>query len=58
MNSPHADKRRTTTNKEMDSQWHHQVYELIPSTSVPRGGKPIRSRLVYKLNKARLVVQS
>ncbi len=48
--------------KEMSSLTEHEVYDLVPITSVPKGQKIIGSRFVFKQKadgrfKARLVVQ-
>ena len=62
INSPEHKEWKVAIVKEMNSLKEHQVYELVPITSVPKDNKIIGSRFVFKQKtdgrfKARLVVQ-
>lgn len=62
MNSPQREQWKEAIGKEMDSLNKHEVYELVPITSVPKEEKILGSRFVFKQKadgrfKARLVVQ-
>ena len=62
INSPEHKEWKAAIDKEMNSLKEHQVYELVPITSVPKDNKIIGSRFVFKQKtdgrfKARLVVQ-
>lgn len=60
--SPQASLRGAATDKEMNSLDEHEVFDLVPATTISRGEKAIGSRYVFKQKangayKARLVVQ-
>ncbi|CAN0181201.1 unnamed protein product, partial [Laminaria digitata] len=48
INSPEHKEWKSTIDKEMNSLKEHQVYELVPITSVPKDNKIIGSRFVLK----------
>ena len=62
INSPQAEQWQDAIGKEMESLRKHEVYKLVPITSVPKEEKILGSRFVFKQKadgrfKARLVVQ-
>lgn len=62
MSSPQSAQWQQAINKEIDSLKKHEVYNLVPITSVPKEEKIIASRFVLQQKadgrfKARLVVQ-
>ena len=62
INSPQSEQCKESIDQEIDTLKEHEIYYLVPTTSVPKGQKSIGSRFVLKRKadgrfKARLVVQ-
>ncbi|CAB1098893.1 unnamed protein product [Ectocarpus sp. CCAP 1310/34] len=61
MSSPQREEWKGACSKEMDNLRKHNVYNLVPLSSVPKGEKILGTKFVFKKNldgrfKARLVV--
>ena len=61
INSPQSEQCKESIDQEIDTLKEHEIYYLVPTTSVPKGQKIIGSQFFFKQNdcrfKARLVVQ-